>query len=338
MNSIRNLKYVLAALAVASVAFAGCSKEKKDADKTGTESGATGAASSKGSAGADILKGGFAVLPPTSDVVAGVNVQKVVSSQLFKSVKPMIEQKAGEKLTRFKANCKLDPFTAIESIVLGVEQKNDDNMVVVAKGVTSAQLSECATALAKEDGKEITVTQEGNITMVAKKDEPDVMHIGWLDDKSLVFAPEKGKDKAHLQALLAGKSGLDTNKEMMDLLGQVDTSAAIWAVVKNDGSGKMDMPVPMQAAYISVSFKGGIQLDAGIRQSSADEAKKTVEMANQQMAGLKSSPFGKYLSNVKAEAKGSDVIVKVSLSDADLSALMNDPQLKGLMGMFMGGM
>ncbi len=349
MNSIHKLKFLVVALSVASLATVGCSKdEKKKGDdkkgqagetaKDGDKAGAARATAPKAAAGA---KGAFDVFSKDTGMVMGINLGEISSSNLYKQfVEPQIKAKADKEFAEFKATCGFDPITTIKQVLVGGVmgpdmQPQEDKMLVVVKGMSRKQLTDCAAKMAEKEGEKVELTEEGKFTKVVKDGE--TVYLGWMDDMTFAMSPKM--EKAALEARLGGADGLSGNKAMMDLLGQTDQKAGMWlAMQKPEGAAAMPSPVPFNAIFASISFKGGLKVDAGIRQASADDAKKTVDQVTQMLDGAKqqAGPFGKYLSKVEISAKDADVIAKVSLSDAELDEIIKTAG--PMMGAMMGGM
>lgn len=340
MNSMRNVKYLSAMLAIASLAAFGCSKEEKKAgDKQPAQPGqpATPGAAAPASPGA---KTAFAIFPRDTNMLLGINVSQISSSNLYKQfVEPQIKAQADKEFAEFKAECGFDPFTTIKEVVIGMVMDKDmepqeDRVLVVVKGLTRKQLSECSEKMAKKEDKKIEVNQEGNFTKLVNDGE--TTWIAWLDDATMVAGPKM--DKAALEQRIGGKEGVDTDKDMMDLLANTDQKAGIWLTMKKpDGAEAPSENMDFKAVFGSVNLTGGLKIDAGLRQGSDDEAKKSVADATAMLdkAKQEAGPFGKYLSKIELSARGSDVIAKVSLSDQELQEII---QAAGpLLGAMMGG-
>ncbi|MCG8420209.1 MAG: hypothetical protein MJE77_19940 [Proteobacteria bacterium] len=310
MKSIRKLTHAVAVLAALSFATAGCSKDKKEDKASGDK--AEAARSSSGS------KSGFAIMPKDSNAVGGINVAKIVSSNLWKQYGTMAQIRFANELQKFKNNCNMDPFTAIESVIVAANAE-ENKPVIVVKGLSRSDAIPCAKKMAEAENKQLTITEEGKITKAVDATDT-AMHIGWLDDKTMVVVGE-GKDKAAVETVLAGQSGLDQNAEMMDLLGNVDTGSAVWGVGRNT-TGNQAGPISGKALYSSVSLDGGLKIDAGIRQGSADEAKATAEKMSQYTAFFAGSPMEKFAKKAQFKTNNQDVIFQLSLSDAEVTELI----------------
>jgi hypothetical protein len=332
MRSIRNLKCLVAVMSMALLAAAGCSKDKKESETAGD--GVTKGAD-KGA-----VQGRFTNLPADSNLVIGVNVEQIRSSKLFKDVaEPILRQQTGGDYEKLKAACGFDPIDQVKSVTIGGNTGQNDKVAVQVKGISATQLKGCGEAIAKSEGEDLQLSQEGNLTKVVSSGQES--WFGWLDENTMVTA---GNDKALLETVLANKEGL-SRAELREMIGKVDTDAALWLAFRDlgdPGSSLAAAPVQFQAAYGSISLREGLLVNAALRQSSPEEAQKTVADFTAQLEQFKQSPYGKYVSKLELKTSGSDVLMKLTLSDAELQELMNDPSIKALAAMMgmgaMGGM
>ena len=277
---------------------------------------------SKSKAGIAALGGkkDMGIIPKDADAVGGVDVAKVVASSLWKNYGSWVMMAVASEFQQFKQACAMDPLTTIESIVAAGTVEREDGIVVV-KGAARQDAINCAKKLAESQGEQLTVSDDGNLTR-AVDSKGVTTYVGWLDDKTLVFSPEAGLDQGKMSGLMSGQSGFDSNKEMMDLLGKVDTSAALWGVVKNS-QGRSIGPLSGTAAYGHVRLDGGgIQIDAGLRQDSADKARTVADELEGTLRSFKGSGLDKLVSKVHIETKDSDVLVDLSLDQDELQEVI----------------
>jgi hypothetical protein len=329
MNHLRHIKYALATALVASLATFGCSKDDSSS-------------SSKGGAPSGDAKAAFSVFPKNTSLVLGLDFGHITGGDLYKKFKPMFESQiaeAGEELAKLKDKCGIDPFTDFKSAIVGAEMDEDmepdeKTMLVIIKGPARSKLVECGKKMAEEDGPKFT--EEGKFTKVEEEGE-EAKWIGWMDDNTMAIAPKM--DKATLEARLAGKDGMDGNKEMMDLLGNTDMSSGLWFAMAPKGgikapAGGMGMPAGnFKAAFGSVSVKSGLSVDFGMRTGSSDEASEMASQLKKQISQMKPmlGPAGKFADKLELDSKGADLIIAISLSVSDIEELME------IAGPMMGG-
>jgi hypothetical protein len=325
MNSFHNFKVLAACAAVVSIAAFGCSKD--------SAKGGGGAAAAKATGGA-----GLALFPKDANIIMGFNVASITSGSLFKEfAEPMIKKQTAGELAKVKENCGIDPMTALKSVTVAMKmnssmEPDENNMFMVLNGIDRDKGEKCLEMMAKEEGDELTLTRDGKFTKVESK---ETFWVGWIDDTTVVTGGPK-IDKAGLEARMAGKDGLDGNKEMMDLIGKTNQSASMWMAMQKPAGAQASVPMEFSGVYATVDTKSGLSLNGGMLQADADTAAKTVEtvkaqmtMAKQQAAAMQ---LDKFVDKLVVEASDAFVIMKLDLSDADVKELVE--KLRPMLGMF----
>jgi hypothetical protein len=333
---------LVGAAAVLALAATACKKE--DGKKEAASGEAAPAGGGEGQAQQAVpSKTGFAVFPAASKVVAGLNLNSARSSALWAMYKPQIEAAMSQEVAEFKQACGFDPFTQLQSLVLGGDP-NTNEMVVVAKGLEREQLKTCGEKLAAKEGKKFVVADEGN--MAQYQFDNDKVWGVWLDKTTLVLAPEKEKDYVAQRA--AGTGGLAPNAEIMGLLKNVDTAATFYLVATADawsGNPATDMMKGAKGLFASIRLGEGLDLDAGMRFDTPANAKTFTDTVNQQLQMAKGQQMPPQLAGVtkaieKAQIKqnGNDMIVTLKLTAEELKQLGQGLQQIGqaFMGSGMG--
>jgi hypothetical protein len=329
---MRTVKYLVAMLAIASLATIGCSKD--ESKKTGEPGAARPGSQSAGS------KAIFALFPEDTNMVVGINLAQISSSQLYKQfVEPKLKAEADKEFAEFKAECGFDPLTTVKEVVVGgvMDQgmeAQEDKMIVVVKGISRQQLTQCAEKMAQKEDKQISVSQEGKFTKVEKDGE--TTWIGWLDDTSMAMSPKM--DKAMLEQRMSGAGGgANANQELMALVARTDQNSGLWLAMQKPAGAESPGGVDFKGMFASISLSGGLKLDAGIRQNSPDEASATTKQAKEMLeqAKAQAGAFGKYLSKVEISASDADVLARLSLSDAELQEIL--AQVGPMLGAMLGG-
>lgn len=325
-----------AALAMLALAAGGC---KKEDNKAPGAAGGGEASPAAGAAAAVPSKTGFAVFPGDSQFVVGINLASARSSGLWAKYKDRVEKELAEEFAELRTACGLDPIAQVQTIIAAGKPPagaGEPDAVVVVKGLQRSALKSCGEKMAAKEGKKLTVTEEGNLANYVVDDKN--IWAAWLDDTTVVVAPEK--DKAYVTARAAGEGGLADGSELMALLKSVDTSAAVYFVADTAAMGPGSSMMPgAKGVFGSLKLTDGLALDAGLRFDTAENAKKMTEMVNQQVGQMKGQlpPQFKTLAD-KAVIKqvDKDMVVQLSLSGAELEQLAQ--ALEGMKGMLGGGM
>ncbi|HTE54650.1 MAG TPA: hypothetical protein VK698_27540 [Kofleriaceae bacterium] len=305
-----------AAMVALAAAGAGCKKEET-----------AGQAGTGGAQAALPAKTGFAVFPATSSFIGGVNFASLRSSALFTLYKPQIDAAmASSEMAEFKAACGFDPLTQIQSLVFGGDVQGKE-VVLVAKGVGRAQIKTCGEKLSATKGKKFVSTDEGNLTKYDVDNE--TVWAAWLDENTVVFSPEKDKDFVAKRA--TGDAGLAEGAEVMGLLKNVDTSATLYIVAGSAAlaqSPATAMVPGVKGFFASVKLGEGLDVDAGIRFDTPDNAKKMTDMAQQQIAALKGQQVPAQMAGIikiaeRAEIKqnANDMLIQLKISNQELKEL-----------------
>jgi len=273
------------------------------------------------------------VLPSGLQVVVGVNVANVRTSQIFQALYPMLLSQAGqgkEGLDLIKKDCGIDVLNTIDSLVVGMDANQKGLIVLGLKGVDQAGVQSCLTKVAadKEPGKKITANQlPGNVTEFSATGENDKLYVQWLAKDVLAMATEP-TDQAFLKKMTAGGIKSDT---VGKAAGSVNGDAGLWAVV-NKSDTIPDLNAKMSMAYGSANFSGGnIDFNAHVVLDSAANATKAAADATTKLDDQKKQApqAAALLKSVKIGSSGSELVVTGSIVEKDVMALL---------GQFMGGM
>ena len=335
---------IAAAALALGIAATGCDKKDDKAAAPGaagapaagggTAAPGTPAAGGGGAAGGAAAAAGatgFAVFPGDSQLLVGINFGALRSSPMWTKSKDQVEAGLPPELKQLKAECGFDPVSELQTVIFAGSPQKEDGVLVV-KGLKRATVKGCIDKIAAK-GEKVSATEEGNITSFNFDGEQATG--AWMDDTTLVLAPKK--DKAYVESRLAGTGGLNDASPLMGLLKSADTNASVYFVADLSGAGAM--PVPgAKGVFGSLKITDGLAIDAGGRFDTADNAKGAHTMATQMMAmGKQKVPMlAKYIDKAKLTQKDSDVIVQLTLTEAELTELQGMAQ--GMAGMLGGGM
>lgn len=314
---------LVGAVAIAALAATGCKKEEKADPAAAAGAPGGGGAATQAAVPAQT---GFAVFPATSKVVGGVNLNSARASALWAMYKDQIEAAASKELAEFKTACGFDPFTQLQSIVIGGDP-NSEEMVVVAKGLQREQIKSCGEKLASKEGKKFSVADEGNLSQYEMEGEK--FWGAWLDASTVVISPDK--DKAYVSQRAAGQNGMADSSEVMALLKNVDTAATFYLVATADAwsnSPAKDMMKGAKGLFASIKVTDGLNLDAGLRFDTAENAQaftttvqQQLEMAKGQQMPPQLAGLSKAIEKASVKTSGNDTIVQLALTAEELKQL-----------------
>jgi hypothetical protein len=297
-----------------------------------------GPAGAGGASGSD-LKSNLTLFPKDTDVLVGINFNKIRESALWKKYEPQLLKAAGDDLAKMKEACGADPLAKVQGATIAI--KGEKNVTMVISGLDKATAAQCATKAAekaKAEGKDVTAIVDGNYIEVKKAGEENMGAL-FVNDTTLIAAQRDGKGltKAELEVLAKGlpeAESLAGHAEFKDILSRTDTGDAIWMAASGTAEMFQSAPVKFKSAFGSIEVSDGVKLDGSARMESEDVAKQTAEGAKAQVAQLKSSMFGSMIGDVQVNQKGPDVQVTASLSQQQIDSIaaMVGPALGGGMG------
>jgi len=272
------------------------------------------------------------VLPGGLQVVVGVNVANVRTSQIFQAMYPMLLAQAGEGkegLDLIKKDCGIDVLQTVDSLVVGMDANQKGLIVVGLKGVDQAGVQGCLTKVAadKEPGKKITANQlPGGVTEFSATGENEKLYVKWLA-KDVIAMGTEPTDQAFLGKMTAG--GLKSDA-VGKAAGSVNGDAGLWGVV-NKSDTIPELNAKMSAAYGSANFTGGnIDFNAHVVLDSAASATSAATTASSKLDDQKKAnpQAASLLKSVKIASSGPELVVTGSIVEKDVMQLI---------GSFMGG-
>ncbi len=292
--------FALSTLAVAAMALVPFTACKKDGG-----GGASGSSS-------DMIS----YMPMDSSLIVGISVEKARSSALFKKYQEMIMSKAGEGLESVKEKCGIDVLTVVNTVVLALakDPNNPDASVFGIKGnFDKKKVEECVTKLG---GK-----VEGS-TFVGPNGK--TLHVFWASSDTILISKELTADK-----IKASKDGASVkqNKDLMGLIGKVDSKATLWiaaGTLPPDISGMMGGMgnTPPKSGFVSLNIDGGVDLKVGLIFNSDDEAKAMATMIDLGINMGKGQPGMKdALEAVSSTQDGKTIVITAKISSEQISGL-----------------
>jgi hypothetical protein len=316
--------------------------------KKGGEGGAGGGAGGApaGTAAASALD----AFPASTAGLVGVNIGKITSSKLWNQfgAKLLEDEETKANFAMLKEKCGADPLTDVQSVVIGIPDTGDnENVVVLVKGkFDEPKMVKCATALAEKEGKKVSFKTEGKITEITTEGEEKKAYLGWAASDAVIIVPKAMEgDKAALEAVLNLKTTAKSNKDLEPLVGKVNTGETIWVAMSMTGKigesmASSEGPKPA-AAWGTIAHQKDLNIDAGLRFANEKDAKDFADKMNKELEGAKAGggmppSVGEIASGVKVEAKGSDVSIKIAISEAQLDKVI--AELGPLIPMLMGGL
>src|SRR5262245_6338839 len=174
-------------------------------------------------------------LPKDTTLVIGINPKKLKDSKYYAQILNSMPAEAKDVLNSTKASCGIEWPTDFDSIVIGTGGNMDkDRAVVMVKGNWDHDvLAKCANAIATKQNKKVTVSKEGDLTVVQAEGEKPA-YLAWPSKGTMMLTGTSAKgDKVLLPDLLKKATSIKENKDFVGLMGSCDTSATLWGAYQN---------------------------------------------------------------------------------------------------------
>jgi len=326
---MKNSRLIAVALTLVA-ALSACKKENAAGGAGGAQTAAGGAA------------GGLNVLPKDSDIVIGLNFQKLKSSALFKKYEATFTQSLGGKLEELKASCGADPVAHLDSVHIGIKSA-DKTFVAVVHGLDKKIAGDCVKKQVEKEkakGETAEALVEDNYIEIKGKD--GTVGLLFLDDKTFVTGgkDEKGLTKAELEPLVkqGSANSVAGSKEFMELIGKTDTTDPLWMVASGNSEMLQKAPMKFQAVFGSLEVTDSIKFEGAGRMTSDADAQKAAADLKGQVDAMKQSPMGGMLGEITVNQTGPEVQIRVVMTQQQIDAIAGMVQgMMGQMGQMGGG-
>lgn len=272
----------------------------------------------------------LSLLPVDSELVGGLDFQQLQNSALWKQfMGPMMAKNDVQKdMQEFQTQCGMDPMKVVSKLSFGFKGLGTDSPdgVIVMHGIDKGKATACYDKLVKSGkiGKE--AKKDGDV-LLFKKDNKQAA-FSFVDANTALFVMGTQGTKDGIKTIGKGGSALKTSAAFVDLYKKTNTSDTLW-IIMNGSSKAFDamasLGIKPKAVYGSLNVTKDLNLDVRVRMKSGADATNLSNMMNTQVkaaAGM--------VDKITIAADGSDVSVKVLMSDAKLKALAT--QFGGMMG------
>lgn len=290
--------FALSAVALTAMALVPFTACKKDGG-----GGASGSSS-------DMLS----YMPKDSSVIIGFSVKKATSSALFKKYQDKVMEDAGKELAEMKEKCNIDMMADMNSLVVAIgDIQNPDNAVIGVKGnFDQKKIEECVTKMGGKVEGSVMTSPDG-----------DIMNAFWAAKDTILISKGMTAD-----AIKASKDGASVkqNKDLMELIGKVDSGATVWVagMIPPEAAGMMGPMggTPPKSGYLSLNIDSGVSANVGMVFNSEDEAKAMSTMLEMVMGMGKSKPeLKEILDAVSTTQQGTTLTIKAKVTGDQMAKL-----------------
>jgi hypothetical protein len=275
-----------------------------------------------------LAKSAVDMAPSDTQVALGFNWGRFKESKYYDDLLNLMRKdpENAKKLETMQQACGMDVLRELDSVVVTAPAFGDDRTLVFVKGNwDQAKANQCVVALAKNDERTVTAEADGSLTKYVEGDGK-TLYAWWSAPDTAVVAPVKAEDKTILEAVAKGDAKLAATSPLRDVLSRTDTTAMVWVAMPIDeemrGSFKQSMEgieANPQSLFGSLNLTSDLKATIGVRFANESEAAAVTKKGQQELEGVqKDQMYGKYLAGVSIAQNGSDVIVNIALSEAQL--------------------
>src|SRR5690606_11276334 len=149
----------------------------------------------------------------------------------------------------------------------GVDQVSVD--LTVRGRFSRDRFEGCLRELLPEGDQRADARRQGRITRVTA--DGTTVWLAWRDEHTVLATTREDVDRAWLEARLRGEGGAREAEELVALIDQVDTGAALWAVAAPPRPGEALLPgtEPPRSVYASLRLTDRFAVHAGLRYDTA---------------------------------------------------------------------
>lgn len=347
MRSSRVFQGLMVGVGAAALLFAGCERDDgdDDADEEETEETDNGEEADRDTTDPERAdRGGvpsdasYAMFPENSEMVAGLAFASVRESALWEHYWDTIVSAidADNEFADAQEACGFDPFAKLENVMIGGETGNEDELLIVVEGFSRDEITSCAEAVAALQDEELEITADGDFDKLSDGDG-DGIWLAWIGDRTMAtggpaLEGDDDEGRAWLEQRVSGEAGLAADSPLAQLVeDHVERHAGLWfgMIPDDDGpvGGEMALaggPQP-QAIFGSIAPSDGLDIAAGLRFSSADEAQELHETATQMLPLVKAQAgeLEAVIDNAELSVEDTDMLVSLSLSQEELAQLVD---------------
>lgn len=268
------------------------------------------------------------LIPSGKNILIGLNWQKLQGSPL------------GDKFKE-KIPPEISPlFQDIQTVTLGftikgMGQQPDDVVGIVRGKIDPAKFLAELKSQAQKEGTEVTSEDYQGVQIHTSPKDPS-LGLAFVGDKAVVG--NKSGVKQVIDLSKGQGASVEQDKNLMDLLGAVDTGKMLWAVaivpegvVPAGGAGGPGNPMGalagIKALDLAMDMGKDLSLDLGIIAGTPEDAKQMETMANSYKTlfgtslAQKDPNMGKILNNLTIGVEGNRVALGLLVDEATVEEL-----------------
>jgi len=296
-------------------------------------------------------------LPDDTEIILNINIRQILDSDLVKGQKAILDQikeqmknNTPQEAEKYLKAIGFDLFRDLDSItVAGPGKKDHDAGLIIIEGnFHPKKFYETAAEAAKVHGDHLKISKSGDFKVLEIQAEGKTIYAAMVSKTTILGSLSKEYFAAGLKRA-AGTEKSNLKKNVKDLLKTIDSKQSISGIATGTALSKAleDAPIPNAQAIgpalqaiegISGALTIGkdIQFQLGIGTKDAETAKDFAQKANfglilakglvaqEAKKDMKLLPVVDVLNTLRAEAKGSSLILRAEVSVENIEKLIKN--------------
>jgi hypothetical protein len=254
----------------------------------------------------------LAFLPADSELVVSIDAAQLRASMLWERIETTLRLAADDMLAAFLVHCGYDPVASVTRVTAGLRSVRARPVegVMVLRGVDRDQTLKCLAEL-----RDPRITIHGAFATLSYG---EVSILGFATAQTLVVLTGRQASEQALARILDGGAPLRATPWFRELFGFVQTSEALWFVLGASGFGQnATLGIRPLALLGAANLANGFTGTLRVRLETPDMASNLVALAQSQSATAK-----QVLEEFEATAEDADVVVRLSMTQTQLDAVL----------------
>lgn len=267
-----------------------------------------------------------------SDIVLGLNLKELRSTQLFKTLSNKFitqNQDAKKSVDMIRSACNIDALNELENIILAVNPSEDVLVFMQFAKLNEKKLGECIAGINKKQKKNIEMKKTGNIIEFSEKGKTlapqDIPYVSWIGANTLLLSGGKN-GKALLEKALASEGDFLKSETVKQSFSKINLKSVLWGYTSKNIP--ISQKIKINALFGSVDAKGG-KINVDLKLSTADKV-SAQHLLTETNTNIKQSLQEKgippqiknTLKGLKLSVENAIIVVKTVMLEKDLIALI----------------
>jgi len=226
----------------------------------------------------------LAFLPVESDIVLGVDFERLRDSQLWRDqLEPLLMQSASDTFQKVHSQCGFDPLSQLQRVSIAYKKLDDrhNDGTFVVHGVDSTRTVDC---IAKASAKTDNIVHDGNVVMVSKPGDEFVLAIAPLGRTGMIMQGAPSANRTSVEGRIHIGAPLRTSRTFMTFFNRLEPAASLWLVINGNSSflaSAKSMGVSPTGVDMTLTVTDKYVIAARITTASAGDASQLESLANQ---------------------------------------------------------